>query len=188
MMTCYSTIMERSVRFLQYPSFYCCLRLLASCACVILLAVSSGRAATSPSQEYLANAQQRLQQGDVRAAIIQLRNAVQADPENLDARLALGQLYLRIGEADSAEKELRRVYSARPDDATELLLGQALLALNRSEEVLKTVGERTTDSKLARQKALLRAEAMLNLGRLDEAEKLLGEGPATPDDNVTADL
>src|SRR3954453_15289632 len=104
MMTCYGTMMERSVRFPRYPSFYCCLRLLTISACVTLRAASTGRAATSPSQEYLANAQQRLQQGDVRAAIIQLRNAVQADPENLDARLALGQLYLRIGEPDWAGK------------------------------------------------------------------------------------
>ena len=179
---------ERAVRFPRHLLFHYCLRLLATCACVALLAVPTGRAATSPSQEYLANAQQRLQQGDVRAAIIQLRNAVQADPENLDARLALGQLYLRIGEADSAEKELRRVYSARRDDATELLLGQALLALNRSEDVLKIVGEQSADPKLARPKALLRAEAMLNLGRLDEAEKLLGEAPATTDGDATTDL
>lgn len=162
--------------------------MLAAGACLLLAAITGAQAATDPSQEYLDNARQRLQQGDVRAAIIQLRNALQADPKNLDARQALGQLYLQVGEAEAAEKELRRAHSGRPTDQTELLLGQALLALNQSEEVLQIVGASSGDPEIARQKSLLRAEAMLNLGRLDDAEALLGAQAGTSSSDASTNL
>ncbi len=163
-------------------------RVLAIGACLVLPALERAPAATDPSREFLDNARQRLEQGDVRAAIIQLRNALQSDPDNVDARLTLGQLYLRVGEAAAAETELRRVYKARPDDASEVMLGQALLALNRSDEVLAIVGETATDAKQTRQKSLLRAEALINLGRLDEAGKLLDSLTVAEDENSTGDL
>ena len=112
----------------------------AAASFLLLNSANGSLAATDPSQEFLDNARQRLAQGDVRAAIIQLRNALQADPTNLDARQSLGQLYLQVGEAEAAEKELRRAHAGQPSDATEMLLGQALLVLNRPEEVLQVVG------------------------------------------------
>ncbi|MGD9507062.1 MAG: XrtA/PEP-CTERM system TPR-repeat protein PrsT [Geminicoccaceae bacterium] len=150
-----------------------CSRALAVASVLLLATAPAAWAATDRSQDFLDNARQRLEQGDVRAAIIELRNALQTNPDNLEARETLGRLYLQIGQPDAAEKELRRAYTARPSDATGFLLGQALLALNRPAEVLEITGASASDPELARQQALLRAEAMLNLGRLDDAQTVI---------------
>ena len=62
-----------------------------------LLAISLGSPAFADresSQDYYRDALEWLQKGDGRAALIQLRNAVKEDPENYNARLLLGRLYL----------------------------------------------------------------------------------------------
>jgi len=143
----------------------------AAIAAGILLLGAGGPtlAVAASAGGFLEDAQQRYQKGDLRAAIIQLRNALQADSNDLDARRTLGRLYLESGQYEPAEKELRRAYEARPDDTTELLLGRALLALDRPEDVLKIVRGTAEEVGTAQQKTLVRAEAMLNLERLDEA-------------------
>ena len=47
------------------------------------------------SGEYLHDAQAYINKGEVNAAIIQLKNALLADPANKEARLLLGQVYLK---------------------------------------------------------------------------------------------
>ena len=54
--------------------------------------------------------------GEHQAAIIQLKNAVQQQPENGEARLLLGRSSLHVGDFDSAEKELRRALEYRLEE------------------------------------------------------------------------
>ena len=75
------------------------------------------QAATPESQEYLDDARQRLQEGDANAALVQLRNALQADPDNVEARGLLGQLYLAARQFEAAQKEFERYLQAKPGDA-----------------------------------------------------------------------
>lgn len=73
-----------------------------------------------------------------RTAMIELKSALQENPENLNARRQLGELYLRLGDGASAEKELMRVH--RPgDDGAEiaLLLSRALILKNELDKALK---------------------------------------------------
>ena len=44
--------------------------------------------------------------GDLRAALIELKNTLRKSPDNAEARLRLGQIYLELGNAAAAEKEL----------------------------------------------------------------------------------
>ena len=84
--------------------------------CAMVMLSSSASSATKEETEslsYYQDAVKRLQEGNAGAAVIQLRNAIQRDPNNLDARLLLGRLYLQAGDGPSAEKELRHVDERR---------------------------------------------------------------------------
>jgi len=55
-----------------------------------------------------------VQNHDDKAAIIELRNAIQIDPKYADARYQLGLLYLKMGDGKKAFKELQRAGSLDP--------------------------------------------------------------------------
>ncbi|MFD2367923.1 XrtA/PEP-CTERM system TPR-repeat protein PrsT [Pseudoduganella sp. GCM10020061] len=108
--------------------------------------------------------------GELNAAIIQLKNAVQLDPGNGDVRMRLGNVYLEHGDAVSAEKELRRAADLRQDGAT-LQLARALLLQGKFQEVLDEftlqAGPGESPEALA-----LRGNALLGLQRNDEARSM----------------
>jgi putative PEP-CTERM system TPR-repeat lipoprotein len=65
-------------------------------------------ASASPAEEYFQDAQGYLAKGEINAAIIQLKNALQSDPTHVASRLALGSLRLRTNDGPSAAKEFGR--------------------------------------------------------------------------------
>ena len=71
-------------------------------------------------EQLIADATQYRQKGDTKAAIIQLKNALQKKPDDANARFLLGTIYNDTGDALSAEKEIRR--------ATELGMAKAKTA------------------------------------------------------------
>ena len=146
-------------------------------AATMLLGVDAS-AVTDRSLEYLDDARERLESNDVNAAIIQLRNAIQDDPENAQARALLGRLHLERGYVADAEKELSKAFETIKTDEVALHLGQALLALGRSADVLDVVSADAakrdpSEDGVPWQMRLLRAEALINDGQLGAAEALL---------------
>lgn len=135
------------------------------------------RASTSPA--LFADAQQYRQKKQPKAAIIQLKNLLQQDPNHADARLSLGQLYLEMGDAVSAEKELRRAQAlgTRSPDLW-ASLGQALLMQGQFQKLLDTL---SAAPGIADQEALiaLRANAYLGLAQLGKAQVLFERLRAT---------
>src|SRR4029079_16642639 len=75
--------------------------------------------------------------GDLRSATIELKTALQKDPNFAAARLALGEADLAIGDSPSALKELERALDlgAKPADVMPPLL-EAKLEFGRYQEVL----------------------------------------------------
>ena len=63
---------------------------------------------SAPINKLLADAQKALAGGDVKLALIYLRNAVGAAPRNTAARVQLGTALLRAGDEKGAELELRQ--------------------------------------------------------------------------------
>ncbi|UUZ56798.1 tetratricopeptide repeat protein [Massilia sp. H-1] len=59
----------------------------------------------------VAEAKSYQQKGDIKAALIQYKNAVAKSPEDAAIRIALGQLYNDTGDVVSAEKEFRKAAS-----------------------------------------------------------------------------
>ena len=92
------------------------------------------------SEDYLKEAQDFAKKGDINAAIIQLKNALQKDPKNIKARFLLGKNYLTLGDGASAEKELsraQRLGMARQQMVVPL--GRAILLQGRADDVLKEI-------------------------------------------------
>jgi len=122
------------------------------------------------SSSYLSDAKDRLSDQDPQAAIIQLKNALNEDPDNLDARRLLGETYLELGRYPDAAKELRRAHEAIATPENSLLLGRALLGLGDAEDMLALIDQTTgADPEQVRAMTLLRAQALLSLKRIGDA-------------------
>lgn len=101
-------------------------------------------ACSRPSaQEDLASARQHLAAGDAKAALIEVRNALQTDPSLAEARFLLGRLLLSQGDPSGAEIELEKAQKAGwPANETEPLRARALLMTGQSEALLQRYADR----------------------------------------------
>ena len=72
------------------------------------LALAMLVACAETPEAFLASAKDQLAKGDVKAAVIQLRNALQKNPGMAEARYLLGRALLDTGDVATAEKELRK--------------------------------------------------------------------------------
>src|SRR6187401_210590 len=86
-------------------------------------------------EKLLAEAQKSVKAGNVRAALITLKNATSLAPRDGNARTQLGVVLMRMGDDAGAERELRQ---ARKDGAPETLALPPLfdVMLSRSENQL----------------------------------------------------
>jgi putative PEP-CTERM system TPR-repeat lipoprotein len=159
-------------------------------AATALLALTLGAAPAwatpERSQRFLADGIEELEKGDVAAAVIQLRNAVQQDPNNFEARKVLGEVYLRGGDATSAEKELRRAYEGAPSDELELLLGRSLLLLQNFDEALNVVKPTAPSIDLQARKLILRGDAHLAKQDFANAQSSYNDALRAQPDNIDA--
>jgi putative PEP-CTERM system TPR-repeat lipoprotein len=137
-------------------------------ALLLVLATVTGCARDESPEELIAQARQYESKGDSKAAIIQLKNALQATPGNAAARIALGKLYLKVGDNASAEKELRRAIELGKNRAELLpLLAKSLLLQNKPQAVLDETAAAPADATLLS----LRGEAFLALEKPAESRQ-----------------
>ncbi len=123
-------------------------------------------------------ARQAEARGELRAAQLELRNAVRADPNSALARARLGAVSLELGELEIAERELRAALDRGYDraDGTRMLM-RLYLGQRRNEELLRDfpLDERTMPAALAGQIAAAHALALLQLQRIEDAERLAAD-------------
>lgn len=144
-------------------------------ALAVSLGMTIGGCRASDPDTMIAEARQYRDKGDLRAAVIQLKNVIQVDASNRAARLLLGELYLDQGDAESAEKELKRALALGADSGIgTLLLGKALLMQGQYERVLSDIAP---DAAPAQRPATLalRASALLGLGKVEPARTLFND-------------
>ncbi|NML60364.1 PEP-CTERM system TPR-repeat protein PrsT [Massilia sp. RP-1-19] len=134
---------------------------------VLMLASVAGCGKTESSESLVADARQFIQAGDTKSAVIQLKNAVLKNPANVEARLTLGALYNDMGDAVSAEKEIRKAaeLGATPEK-TVVGLAIALMGQGKFQKVL----DETAASSAGKADVLaLRGDAHFSLGNADAA-------------------
>ena len=103
----------------------------------LLICVWVGVLPATARADSLADARKSMQKGDMRAAQIDLRNAVRSDPQNAEAHYWLSKVTLELGDAVAAEREARaaRDRGFDPHQAVPLL-AQAMLAQEKYKELL----------------------------------------------------
>jgi putative PEP-CTERM system TPR-repeat lipoprotein len=124
------------------------------------------------AEERLDLARSQLAEGDVPTASIHLRNVLQADPTNVEARILLAQAAFRYGDFDSAAKEYQRAVDlgADPEDFRAALVESLVRAGGAQDALRYTDPEVVGDDP---ELAYWRAIALARAGRADEGVALL---------------
>jgi putative PEP-CTERM system TPR-repeat lipoprotein len=134
------------------------------------LVALSGCGHSESTATLLAEAQQYQQKGDLKGALIQLKNAVEKSPEDGEARFQLGSLEMEMRDVASAEKELRKARSLGiPTDRVLPLLGKVDLQQGHFKELLEDIpAEQAAKSALL---LALRGDALIATGKPAEAKQ-----------------
>jgi len=158
-------------------------RSLAIGGLILVAGIAGGayyRATTNTPEAYLAKAIAAEQRGDRSAAEIDLKNVLQLDPGNTEARFRLGRIHFANNDYVSAEKEfLLARKNGHADPELNVLLARALLALGEPDKVLAQIDE-VADAPAAINATLLalRAQAHLMRGDREAAEAALAQADA----------
>ncbi len=127
----------------------------------------SGENTGAPAEQ----AQAQAAQGKLSAAVIELKNALQKNPQDAQARFALAELYLKQELGRAAEKELLQARQLGLDEErVGPALGEALLLSHDYKRVLELVSPAAMKT-LGKRADLLRmhADAQLGLGQVELA-------------------
>ncbi|WP_291987176.1 XrtA/PEP-CTERM system TPR-repeat protein PrsT [Candidatus Accumulibacter sp. ACC007] len=109
---------------------------LRAVAAMIFVAVLLLSGCAEKPEAMLASAKESLARNDRNTAVIQLKNALQENPDLAEARFLLGKALLDSGEVEAAEKELRRAAElGYPADMVAPSLARALLARGDHERI-----------------------------------------------------
>ena len=141
------------------------------------------------SATLLKEAKTKIAAGELKAASIQLKNAIAEDENNAEARFELGKLYLTQLELASAEKEFRHARDAGIAASTvNPLIARTLLMQQEYQRVLDELPTPTDTSTDAATLLALRATAELGLRRPDDARKTLQHAQQIAPDNAEVHL
>ncbi len=122
-------------------------------------------------QEHIQRAKDFEDKGNLKGSIIELKNAILKNPDSPQARLLLGQVYLKAGMGAEAEKELSQAVKLGVNlESIKPQLGEALMLMGEYQRVLDEIhpADQTSKTNLARIYQI-RADALLKKGQLKDA-------------------
>ena len=146
------------------------------------------RTASLSTQELIQRAKDSEAKGDIKTGIIELKNAVQKEPDNPEARWLLGLLYLKAELGPEAEKELRQA-GALGMGAVALAapLAESLLLQGEFQRLLNEIALTGRESARNKSKILsMFGDAKVGLRQLDEGCTLYQESLKVDATNVRA--
>ena len=144
---------------------------LAAISALLLSLMIAGCGGDSP-EKMLSSAKEYLSKNDTKAAVIQLKNALQSKPDLAEARFLLGKALFEEGNFSSAEVELRKAADLKyPADQLIPLQARTMLLLGQSTKVVDDFSKvqlSSPESKADLQTTIGRA--YLALGKVDAAQ------------------
>jgi tetratricopeptide (TPR) repeat protein len=121
-------------------------------------------------REYVQSGDGYLAQKKYREAIVEYRNAIQQDPQFVEARQKLADTYVELGDLRNAFQEYVRIADLRPDDAEAQVKVGEILLVGRNFQDAKSRAEKALASNATHVGALiLRGNALAGLHKLDDA-------------------
>jgi putative PEP-CTERM system TPR-repeat lipoprotein len=128
------------------------------------------------STAYVKEAEQSILQGNLKAAELQLRNAIREAPQDPVLHARLADVYLQLGDALSAEREAR---SARERNGAEAdyvpVLVEAMLRQGKFDDLINSIQPANRDPVLESKVRAALGAAAAGLGDRGKAEGLLSE-------------
>ncbi|MCO6441361.1 MAG: PEP-CTERM system TPR-repeat protein PrsT, partial [Nitrococcus mobilis] len=158
-------------------------------ALVLPLTACDRFGAQSP-EEHIRNATEYRAQGELNAAVIELKNALQQSPDNAKARHLLGKIYVESGQGQAAEKELRRAISLGvPEVEVAPELAKAMLMQGRYQDVLDALKpSRQSDPARHAEALIVKGDAEQALGKIELACADYQQAAKLDAENLSADL
>ena len=160
--------------------------LLPLCIATALLTACGGAA----DKDYMASAREYIAKRDPKAAVIQLKSALQKKPDSGEARYLLGKSLLELGDVPGAAVELRKAQDLKYDpNLVAPPLASALLAQGELRTVITQYAElKLTDKAAATDLKVSVASALYGMNLADKADKALGEALQLSPDHAAAKL
>jgi putative PEP-CTERM system TPR-repeat lipoprotein len=129
------------------------------------------------SEDHISAAKDFVVNGDQQSAIIELKNAIQVDPTQAEARFELGNVYLAQNNYQAAEKELNRAMELGYSPAKTIpLLARAYQRTGANaalEQIEHDLAELTSVEKA--EVGYYKAQSLIQLDKTDEASALIKE-------------
>ncbi len=150
---------------------------------ITLLALALAGCGKSPEQHFQ-EGKAHLEKAEYRAAILELKSALQEQPKNQEARLLLGKSYLSTASYAEAEKEFTKARQFGASD--ESALPGLIVALQKQGKLQKVLDIPVPASGLNPKSLALihvaRAEAFMGLNKRDEAlQSIQAANQVSPD-------
>jgi len=152
------------------------LRSYLSVVSLALITALTGCNSEDPDK-FLESGKSFLEKRDFRAAIIELKNAIQAAPQNGEARFLLAQALMETGQYRDAEIELRKAADAGHDpNLVEPALVEAMRGLGESEKALELATQSTVTEPAAKAKMkAMEGSIVLGRGKVEEARQAFND-------------
>lgn len=157
-------------------------------ALVTALSIATFGCMQQDASSFFAQAKLYEQKGDANAAVIQLKNGLQKNPNDGEARFLLGTIYADAHENLAAESEFRKAAAAGVATQRVLpALGRVLLALEQYQKALtETEAESAAGLKNNAEILAIRGSAFLGLNRIADARQAFQQSLDVLPDNAPA--
>jgi cellulose synthase operon protein C len=156
------------------PHRYCLWRRLTFAGVVFVSICPAAQGGESAA--LVKDAEQYIARGNLKAAEIELRNAIRQSPQDPVIRARLAQVYLQLGDAAAAESEARATRERDGNEGDYLpILADALLHQYKFADVLDLIQPGDRDAALESKVRAALGTAAAGLGDQDKAEAMLRE-------------
>ncbi|MBK1694727.1 hypothetical protein CKO09_08245 [Chromatium weissei] len=154
-----------------------------------LTTLVSGCSAEESLGQQLARSEAALTHGELKAAVIELKNVLQKDSQNQRARLLLGQAYLRAGDAAAAELELQKAQKLGAKDGDlQPWLTQSWLQQGKLDQVKTLAIPETLTPQLQAQLLAIQADALQSVNDAAGAQEKASLALKVDADSIAARL